>query len=579
MDAYVGVAVAVVVVAATAFLFLNRKPKGTRLCGVEELRPGEKKEVTVGTEKLLLLKTKKGSIHLLGNKCTHLKASMSKGVLCGDRLVCPLHAACFNVTTGDIEDGPCFDPLPVYACFTSGGAVFAKPGGPLNTAPKHVQRIMDDLRHTVIIGGGPAGLSAAHTLRELGFTGKISMLSKEAVLPYDRTKMSKNMAVGVAECLLRPAAFFERYAIDMHLGCDVTGVDLLNRTVTTAGGPVFEYHDLLIATGGPARSFVAPERFVIRGAGQRNIHVLREGKDAADITAAVAAAVGAGGSRPQVVIVGSSFIGMEAAAYLVKLKTVDVTVIGMEPEPFFRVLGQRVGAFMREMHEANGVSFRLSAVVEEFVGEGGAVTGVRLRGGEVLPANVCVVGAGIIPATGFLAGSGVPLDPADGSVVVNEYFNACANVFAAGDVARFPYAHAADGTSPMVRIEHWDVAYDQGRVAAQNIMKKRLPYRGVPFFWTQQYGKSLRSAGHANRTDFEIVTGDMTGPSPAFVVYYMQRAAGSESARVAAVVTFNRDPVAVAAMELIRLGRMPDERALLDDPAFDLEAHLAAVSA
>jgi NADPH-dependent 2,4-dienoyl-CoA reductase/sulfur reductase-like enzyme len=277
---------------------------------------------------------------------------------------------------------------------------------------------------------------------------------------------------------------------------------------------------------------------------------------------------------------------MEAAAYLASAKKAkSVTVVGMESVPFERVLGKQLGALFQALHEARGIKFVMNTTAASFAGSReGAVTGVVLKSGETLPAELVIIGAGIIPSVGYLKDTaGVSLlGRAPGGVVVNEFLQAASDIYAAGDCAVFPYAvggAGAGGALHQVRIEHWDVAIDMGRCAALNMLGRGRAFSTVPFFWTQQFGKSLRYAGHAQSTEDVIIQGTLDLKSPAeasFVAYYV--VAGV----VAAVATFSKDPQGVAAMELFRLGALPSPEQLRGKgPAehVDLVALLAAATA
>jgi len=246
----------------------------------------------------------------------------------------------------------------------------------------------------------------------------------------------------------------------------------------------------------------------------------------------------------------------------------------MERAPFERVLGPEVGAAMRALHEARGVAFVMEATVARFnaaAGDARALGSVTLASGAVLPADLCIVGAGIIPAVDFLRGdacaaAGVELlAAAPGGVAVDARMRTGdAHIFAAGDVAAFPYSRPGAGRAPhRTRIEHWAVAYDLGRVAARNMLGGDEEYAGVPFFWHAAFGKTLRYAGHAHAWDRIIVHGTLSADA-AFTVFYVAGAA------VEAVATLGRDPQAAAAAELLRIGAMPAPAILAARDAFDL---------
>jgi len=216
-----------------------------------------------------------------------------------------------------------------------------------------------------------------------------------------------------------------------------------------------------------------------------NVHVLRNIDEAHALASEVAG--------KDIVIVGSSFIGMETASIVVD-KAKSVSVVGMETVPFERVLGKEVGAVMQKLHEGKGVKFYMEAQCDEFkVDEHGNVHTVTLKDKTALPCSLVILGAGITPCTGYLrkqSESGekdLVVLAGDGSVIVDETLATGApGVYAAGDLARFPLP-LLDGK--LVRIEHWGVAMTQGKIAAKNMLGKKKPFKSVPFFWTSQYGK------------------------------------------------------------------------------------------
>eukprot|EP00161_Ancyromonas_sigmoides_P023159 TRINITY_DN71_c1_g1_i2.p2 TRINITY_DN71_c1_g1~~TRINITY_DN71_c1_g1_i2.p2 ORF type:complete len:550 (-),score=231.04 TRINITY_DN71_c1_g1_i2:41-1690(-) len=527
------------------------------------------REFTVEGSKVLLARTSDGAWRATSSKCTHYGAPLVKGTLQGDRVLCPWHGACFDLATGDVEDAPAIDGLHTFTVTVEGGRVLvsgvaatlaaAAATGDGSTATKRVPGMCGKRGKAqqppggassgdtfVILGGGAAGAVAAETLRQEGFGGRVVLVCQEEHLPYDRVKLSKNLSVAAASIALRPAEFYARHGIEIMLGTTATAVDAGARTVTTDRGGVIPYTKLLIATGGHARQLTMSPGYDLGG-----IHTLRVPSDAHAINALADA------NPATVVVVGSSFIGMEAAACLKQAKKIArVVVVGMETVPFERVLGAEIGAAMQRLHEDRGIEFRMQSTVKEFrAGTGadsGSVRQVVLSGGEVIDCDFCVVGAGIICATDYLKASGFETER-DGSLIVDDKLRIAkgkagesGDVFAAGDVARFPYA-GADGS--LIRIEHWDVAQQQGRVAARNMLGGNAAYETVPFFWTAQFGKSLRYAGNCMAPTDIIIKGSLDDLE--FVAYYVC------GGRVTAVATMGADPVAVAASELLRQGKMP----------------------
>jgi NADPH-dependent 2,4-dienoyl-CoA reductase/sulfur reductase-like enzyme len=242
----------------------------------------------------------------------------------------------------------------------------------------------------------------------------------------------------------------------------------------------------------------------------------------------------------RVVVVGASFIGMEAAASL-RARGLDVTVVAPSREPFESTLGPEVGALFRRAHEKQGVKFKLGSIVYRFEGTS-VVEAVTLEGGERIEADMVVAGVGVRPATGFV--EGVNLNE-DGGVVVDAQMRAADGLYAAGDIASFPDPR----TGARARIEHWRVAQQQGRVAAHNMAGRPTTFDGVPFFWTRQFDTGLLYVGHASRWDEIIYAGDVAAQD--FLAFYVSEG------RALAAAGVNRDRDMAALEELFRLNLMP----------------------
>jgi NADPH-dependent 2,4-dienoyl-CoA reductase/sulfur reductase-like enzyme len=402
-------------------------------------------------------------------------------------------------------------------------------------APRMSRRDSSDGRLFVILGAGAAGYAAAQTLREDGFRGRVVIVTREDRAPYDRPNLSKDYLQGHAEpewMPLRPDEFYEQFDIELLLEREVTSVDAASKTITFDGGDSLVYDALLVATGG------APRRLNIPGSDLRNICLLRGFSDADSV-------IETAGRSKRVVVVGASFIGMEAAASL-RARGLDVTVVAPSREPFEATLGPEVGALFRRAHEERGVKFKLGSIVYRFEGTNG-VEAVTLEGGERIEADMVVVGVGVHPATGFL--EGVTLDE-DGGVFVDAQMRAADGLYAAGDIACFPDPR----TGERVRIEHWRTAQQQGRVAAHNMAGKTTAYDGVPFFWTRQFDTGLLYVGHAREWDEIIYAGDVTAQD--FLAIYLK------DGRALAAAGVSRDRDMAALEELFRLNLMPGAKEL-----------------
>eukprot|EP01119_Soliformovum_irregulare_P024148 TRINITY_DN858_c0_g1_i1.p1 TRINITY_DN858_c0_g1~~TRINITY_DN858_c0_g1_i1.p1 ORF type:complete len:536 (-),score=170.22 TRINITY_DN858_c0_g1_i1:40-1647(-) len=497
-----------------------------------DIKEGELREVELGEGKVLLVK-KDGEIHAIGNKCSHYGAPMKKGAIANGRIRCPWHGACFSLKTGDIEDYPGVDGIHVYKVDIEGNDVRVTAPKQSFTqwkkTPKFCKAHQDDKRIFAIVGAGPAGEMCAETLRKEGYTGRIVVFGKEKHLPYDRPKLSKALSVQVDKILLRPESFYQENNIEVRLGEEVVSLDAATKTITTDRGDTIQYDQCFVATGGSPRTVPAP------GADLANIFLLRDPEHASGIAAV------ADGKR--IVVVGSSFIGMEVASLVVK-KAKSVIVVGMESVPFERVMGPQIGLSLQRWHENNGICFRMKRVVKEFWGVDGAVSGVLLDSGEVLDAELVIVGAGVIPTTKFV--KGVTLER-DQSIVCDATLKCGDGLYAGGDIARYPFHYHPHS----VRVEHWGMATFHGRTAALNMMGQKVEVKSIPFFWTTQYGKSIRYAGHALQFDDMIVDGDLKALN--FLAIFVH----NNKVLAAASMDAARDPVVAAIAELMTFGVMP----------------------
>ncbi|TPX36664.1 hypothetical protein SmJEL517_g01365 [Synchytrium microbalum] len=528
-----------------------------RVCKVNELKNGQMKEVMVGSAGKALLSCVDGVFRATSHLCPHYKAPLAKGALSEDgRVICPWHGACFSVNTGDIEDGPSLDSLQCFEVIVKGSDVYIRADEDAiklgRRVPPSVRISSTDKRTVVILGGGAGGMVCAETLRASGFAGRVVLVSREPYLPIDRPKLSKALKSEPAKIALRDEKFFASQDIDILLGTEAKSVDVKAKKVTLSNKSVLGYDYLVLATGGDPRTLPVP------GKDLKNVFVLRTATDSNAIEKAVAdaaAAAGGGDAKPNLVIVGSSFIGMEAASILAK--QANIAVIGMEKVPFERVLGTRVGTAMATLNTNNGIKLKMEAVVDRFepsASDKTKIGAVVLKTKEVVAADVIVIGAGVIPKTDFLKDSGIKLDR-DGGITVDAQLRVpdAEGVFAVGDVARYPY-HV---TGEMVRVEHWNVAQNHGRLVARNIvsltkgLEPKLNFVQIPFFWTVQFGKSIRYAGHAESFDDGSTELDSTGGGLAFMAYYVR------GENVLAVAGLGKDPLVSYCSELLRLGKMP----------------------
>ena len=351
----------------------------------------------------------------------------------------------------------------------------------------------------VIIGASLAGVRAAETLRSNGFAGALTIIGAEEHMPYDRPPLSKNFLAGdwdAERITLRKADDFYALNVNWILGQPATSLNTDASSVTLANGTQVSYDGLIIATGGLVRRL--PNQPDIAG-----VHVLRTLDDAAALRDELVE-----GAR--VVVIGAGFIGLEAAATATK-RGAKVTVLEGLDAPLIRGLGPEMGAAIGAVHERNGVSIRCGVQVASINGDT-KVTGVTLTNGEIIDADVVIVGIGVAPATQWCSESGLTID--DG-IVCDANLNAGpANVFVAGDVLRWPNGMFKD-IEPTMRVEHWTNAAEQGAVAAQNLLaalrnEPMQPYSAVPFFWSDQFDARIQFLGRAFATStVDVVAGSV----------------------------------------------------------------------
>lgn len=335
-------------------------------------------------------------------------------------------------------------------------------------------------RAIVIVGGGLAAARTAEQLRRSGFPGRITIVSDEVHVPYDRPPLSKEVLRKEADDVaLKPREWYDEQGITLRLGAAATGLDTAARTVTLADGSALGYDELVIATG------LVPRR-IPSFPDLEGIRVLRSFDESMALREHASAARHA-------VIIGAGFIGCEVAASLRTLG-VDVVLVEPQPTPLAGVLGERIGELVARLHRAEGVDVRLGVGVAEVRGHGHVDT-VVLTDGTELPADLVVIGIGSHPATDWLQGSGVEVD---NGVLCDEAGRTTApNVWALGDVASW-----RDATGHQARVEHWSNVADQARVVVPAMLGQEAPsVVVVPYFWSDQYDVKIQCLGEPEATD------------------------------------------------------------------------------
>ena len=489
----------------------------------ESLQPGKPVVATVEDQEIMLVRVG-DRIAACGNKCTHYGGPLNQGLVIGDKVICPWHNARFDVTTGAKESPPGLGGVASYEVKTEAGEVYVRQRAAENTAPRGKGKDSSVL----ILGAGAAGDTAAETLRSAGYEGKITLVTQEVDAPYDRTVLSKGFISGEAKAEwlpLREKDFYRDGGVELVTGKRIVGFDPLTKTATFEDGSKLHGDQVLLCTGS------VPRKLNLPGSELANTFYLRSMKDAERIVAAIKEA-------KKAVILGSSFIGLEAASGLRERK-IEVHIVAPEKTPLESVFGERVGRRIRRIHEENGVNFHLERTAKEIQGSG-RVSRVLLDDGTTLDADLVIIGVGVLPAVDFLANTGLV---ENGSIPVNGRLESkFPGVFAAGDIALVPDPH---GGGP-VRIEHWVVAQRHGMHAAKAMLGEAEDFAEPPFFWTMQYGNSIKFAGSSVGHDEIVYRGDVDNDT--FSAGYFR------TGRLTGVSTIGRGRDVLVAGELLKEG-------------------------
>jgi 3-phenylpropionate/trans-cinnamate dioxygenase ferredoxin reductase component len=348
----------------------------------------------------------------------------------------------------------------------------------------------------VIVGGGLAAARTAEQLRRSEYTGRITIVSDEVHVPYDRPPLSKEvLRKEVDDVALKPREWYDENDITLRLGSAATGLDTTGQTVTLDDGNALGYDELVIATGlVPRRIPAFPDL--------EGIRVLRSFDESMALREHASAARHA-------VVIGAGFIGCEVAASLRSLG-VDVVLVEPQPTPLASVLGERIGGLVARLHRDEGVDVRLDVGVAEVRGQGHVDT-VVLTDGTELTADLVVVGIGSRPATEWLEGSGIEVD---NGVICDEAGRTSApNVWALGDVASW-----RDATGHQARVEHWSNVADQARVVVPAMLGRDVPTNVVvPYFWSDQYDVKIQCLGEPEASDIVHLVED---DGRKFLAYY-----------------------------------------------------------
>ena len=520
-----------------------------------DIPSGGMKSYKQDDDSIILITRDDDEFHAFDGKCPHAGADLGTGLRCGNRVVCPWHHATFDSRDGTLLEPIATEGLTQYQLTDNGDELIVT-----TSAKENISVSNDKLKdtHTVIVGGGAAGFMTAHNLRNTGYGGNITLISADNKAPYNRPLLSKAFLAGnmpEENLLLGGSDWAKDNNIDLRLNQTVSKVLPNERTLMVVSDNSNSNDDnsdeiisadyLVVATGS------SPTIPPITGADLDGVYTLRSMDDAKLIKAA--------SHDQRVVIIGTGFIGMEVASALAQAgTTASITVVGQSDRVMGNIVSETVSDALIKLHEANGINFVLSANVNEITKVENKsdssearqtfsqVGGVTLANGEHIDADIVILGTGVSANTELLEEVNDP----DG-VQVDSKLQLRDGVYALGDIAK------ASGQMGRMRIEHWRVALQHGLVAAAAILKdetvETLDAR-VPFFWTMQFGKSLRYSGHAQTPDNSILLG--TPDTLNYIEYYFDDDS-NENSRATAASTLGCDQELIAFAELLRIGQAP----------------------
>lgn len=462
----------------------NKGPDFTAGVASADLAKGAMMRGTVGEAAVILVRSEAG-LRAFSAKCTHLGAMLDTGLLAQGEIRCPWHHARFSADTGEAVAAPAFKRLDCYRVEERDGQITVGPAEKSEAprpAPKAPGRIL-------VVGTGAAGFACAYELARLGAGSHVTLIGAEGEEPYDRTACSKQYLAGKKTrdgVRLSETGFLTENSVTLRLGDKVEAIDPEGRTLRLASGASLDFDALVIATG------AEPQRPDTPGFERPNVHVLRSLADADRLIADARQ-----GSRA--LVVGASFIGLEAAASL-KGRGVEVDVVAPSEIPLQRAFGEDVGRMVRAIHEENGVRFHRGKV-RSFDG-----AAAILEDGTRLDVDFLVLGLGVAPRVDLAKEAGLALasEEEGGGIRVDGHLETSSpGIFAVGDVANLP-SRTGEGRQ---RIEHWVHAERQGQHVARALLGHSEPFEDVPFFWSAHFGTSLRSIGHTRTIEEAVLDG------------------------------------------------------------------------
>jgi 3-phenylpropionate/trans-cinnamate dioxygenase ferredoxin reductase subunit len=401
----------------------------------------------------------------------------------------------------------------------------------------------------VIVGAGQAGAALAAKLRALGYAGPLVLIGEEPVLPYQRPPLSKKYVSRELEfdrLLVRPPAWYGEQRIDLHLDCPVAALNPAEKTVALRNGTVLRYAKLALTTGARPRRLPAET-----GGDLAGVFTIRNVADADAIAPLLQP-----GKR--MLVIGGGYIGLEAAA-VARTKGMEVAIIEVADRILQRVAAPPTADYFRALHRKHGVIVLESTALARLTGDSGCLTGADFRDGTHLPADLAIVGIGILPNDDLARAAGLAVD--SGIVVDGQCRTSAPDIYAAGDCARFPWR------GEPTRLESVQNAIDQAEHAATAMLGERRDYNPVPWFWSDQYDVKLQIAG-LNRGYTEYIARAGKRPESASVWYF-------RGDTLIAVDAMN-DALAYGIGKKLLEGRRAVSKAAVADPAIETRSLLSA---
>ena len=440
-----------------------------------------------GGEDVILVRHR-GKICAFAGKCTHQGAPLETGMVIDGTIRCPWHHARFSLEDGEAVSAPAFAPLEKFTVVEEDGVITVT-GKEEQSRPAPPARSIGKI---VIVGGGAASHACADMLARSGLGGDVTILSDDADAPYDRTAVSKDYLAGDAErdATALPEPGLGRGPVpQIRTSVAVASIEIKGRAVVIADQDRVPYEVLVLATGATP---ITPNTVTSAD----NVFVLRTLADADALKAAAKDA-------KRAIILGASFIGLEAAASLTQAG-LSVTVIARDSVPLAKVAGPEVGKFVQALHEKKGVTFHLHRELTKFDGHT-----ATLDDGTTLEGDLLIVGIGVEPRIDLAKAAGLTIADknAGGGVAVDAQLRTSADgIYAIGDIASYPDPRLGHP----IRVEHWVHAQRQGQWLARSLLGEVSGgYGDTPFFWTGQYDTSLHYVGHVAKPDDRRIEGDV----------------------------------------------------------------------